>query len=398
MELKSISYSEYEGQPQEWRLEKLELGSINLLVGKNASGKTRVLNVINGLAKLFSSEIPNAFVSGNYDAVFVSKGKLYRYILECHDRKVVREEFVFDGKCVLRRGPGGGGTIFAKKENRTVQFQTPEAQLAVVARRDSLQHPFFECLHTWGKSLRHFAFGEHLGKKLFAVLAKDHPIDSDPKSTEQVISVFRQGTRLLGKRYKKAIMEHMAAIGYPLLGIGLKAPSGFQVVPPGPPAPQMVCLYVKEKGLRGVTEQHLISQGMFRALSLIIQLTYSQLSRKRSCVLIDDIGEGLDFERSCALLQLITTKFRNSCAQLIMATNDRFVMNSVPLQAWIILDRKKEVVSVYSYQNARKYFDEFKYTGMSNFDFFSMNFINKRLQEDEKTRNLRRRPNRTHLR
>jgi len=50
MQLTRLEYSEYEGKEQEWTLEGLTLGKRNLLVGKNATGKTRTLNVIAGLA------------------------------------------------------------------------------------------------------------------------------------------------------------------------------------------------------------------------------------------------------------------------------------------------------------------------------------------------------------
>src|ERR1043165_4494266 len=39
--LKSVQYSERLGTPKEWTLEPLTLGAINLIVGKNATGKTR---------------------------------------------------------------------------------------------------------------------------------------------------------------------------------------------------------------------------------------------------------------------------------------------------------------------------------------------------------------------
>jgi hypothetical protein len=34
-----------------------------------------------------------------------------------------------------------------------------------------------------------------------------------------------------------------------------------------------------------------MSQGMFRVLSLIIQVNYSVLAKKPNCILIDDIGK-----------------------------------------------------------------------------------------------------------
>ena len=76
MLLKSINYSEYKGTEQEWTLEGLTLGNRNLLVGKNATGKTRALSVIYGLARLLRGEqSPDKFRSGDNTAVFSEDGK-----------------------------------------------------------------------------------------------------------------------------------------------------------------------------------------------------------------------------------------------------------------------------------------------------------------------------------
>jgi len=45
---------------------------------------------------------------------------------------------------------------------------------------------------------------------------------------------------------------------------------------------------------------------MFRALSLIIQITYLKFKQKEQItILIDDIGEGLDFERANNLIKYL---------------------------------------------------------------------------------------------
>lgn len=54
MRLKSVSYSEFLGEPKEWSISDFTLEPINLVVGKNATGKTRTLNVLSGLGKLLS--------------------------------------------------------------------------------------------------------------------------------------------------------------------------------------------------------------------------------------------------------------------------------------------------------------------------------------------------------
>jgi hypothetical protein len=168
-------------------------------------------------------------------------------------------------------------------------------------------------------------------------------------------------------------MKDMDRIGYPLSDINVQAPSSIIIggTLPGP----VMGLCVQEKALAGVTEQIDMSQGMFRALSVIIQITYARMSNTANSILIDDIGEGLDFERSCELIRLLIEKATQSKVQLIIATNDRFVMNTVPLESWSVLQRSGGDSRVFNYVNSKTKFDEFKFTGMNNFDFFATDFL-----------------------
>ena len=59
-----------------------------------------------------------------------------------------------------------------------------------------------------------------------------------------------------------------------------------------------------------------------------------------------------------------------------MSTNDRFAMNNVPIEEWLIIRRVGNKVIFDNYQNSKKIFDDFKYTGLSNFDFFATSFGN----------------------
>jgi hypothetical protein len=87
-------------------------------------------------------------------------------------------------------------------------------------------------------------------------------------------------------------------------------------------------------------------------------------------MLIDDIGEGLDFERSEKLIKVIVGRGAKNL-QILMSTNDRFVMNAVDLAFWRIVDRKGSRVKIWDEDNDAKRFGGFKYTGLSNFDFFA---------------------------
>ena len=380
MQIKSLKYSEFAGEGNDWSLEETEWDSVTLLVGRNASGKSRTLRVVNGLARLVSGLGPMIFTAGTYHVRFDDDGTCIEYSLVIQDRKVVNEQFTRDGKVLLDRGVGGVGKIWAAKDEAHLDFQTPENELAVVARRDSLQHGFFEALHNWGRGVRFFQFGTEFGQKTFGyILDKKDPLL--PKNTEQVIGAFREGVKLGAEKFTAAILRDMNAVGYELEEIGLQPPTGLiieiQEIEPG----QFTCLYVKERALHTKTEQTAMSQGMFRALAIVIHLNFAAVSELPSCILIDDIGEGLDFERSCSLIEVTMAKAKEFSVQLIMSTNDRFVMNKVPLEYWAVIHREGHTCKLYTYRNAKEIFDEFKFTGLNNFDFFASRFVESRVQD-----------------
>ena len=371
MKLVDVNYVQSENTPREWRIGGIRFGPLNLLVGSNASGKSRTLNIVNGLARFLAGDSKVSIQSGDWNVTFDNEDKRLVYSLKVSDSKVTTEEFKVDDTVLLKRGAGGVGKIWAEKLQDFIDFQVPEDQLAAVARLDSIQHPFFEPLNTWGKSIYHYQFGTPLGKNTLGLINPGTKAEVNPRDPDQVIGIYRKGEKEFGERFKESIKTDMAEIGYLIDDVGTAPPISIIIHGPQP----FVALYVKESELGDVTDQGDMSQGMFRALSIIIQLNYSNLSGKPSCILIDDIGEGLDFERSCSLIKLLVGKAERSSVQLVMATNDRFVMNTVPLEAWTVLRRVGQKIKVYNHENSRKRFDEFKFTGMNNFDFFALNFL-----------------------
>lgn len=253
-----------------------------------------------------------------------------------------------------------------------LDFHSPSDKLAVVSRRDAIQHPFLESLYSWGKAARYFSFGTAMGQEHLAVFEAGSPQEElNLKDSNQAVIIFQKGKAKYGSDYVRLIVDDMKKIGYELEDILIqemgwignkRALSGISV---------------KEKELAAMTYHHEISSGMFRALSLIIQLNYSLLASLPSCIIIDDIGEGLDYIRSTALIELLIKKVEDTTrnVQLIMSTNDRFVMNSVPLKYWSVIRRFPHKAKFYNYRNSKPLFDEFEFTGLSNFDFFSSNYL-----------------------
>ena len=144
----------------------------------------------------------------------------------------------------------------------------------------------------------------------------------------------------------------------------------------------LLTMYTVESDLGFKNPQTQMSQGMWRALALVIHLNSCTFSKNKQLILIDDIGEGLDYERSVAIIDLLISKAKTNDIQLMMTSNDRFVMNKVPLEYWSVLKRKGGIVKMFNLRNSQKQFDKFKYIGLSNFDFFASDFFESEVTND----------------
>jgi len=374
MHLKNISYVEYRGTKREWALPSFSPVDVNLIVGKNASGKSRVISTIVALAQLLDGSRKLEFASGEYSILFEEEGQLdTQYHLAYHNAKVTSESLIVGERQLLTRGADGIGRIHAQRLACEIDFQAPQNELAAVARRDSIQHPFFEPLNEWAKGVLFYPFGTPLGREQLGLFSNEQeatPVNL--KAPNEVVPVFRAGEKTFGPVFVEAIKADMRRLGYSANAIGLKRPEGIKISAPVPG--ELLGLYVHESDLGGATEQLLMSQGMFRAFSLCIQLNYMRLAKRPTCVLIDDIGEGLDYDRSCRLIHLVMDHVKETGSQLIMTTNDRFVMNAVPLEKWALIDRVGGQCNLLDYRNSKEIFDEFKMTGLNNFDFLASDF------------------------
>jgi len=164
MKLRRLDYSQFEDKPGEWKTGECTFGDINLIVGRNATGKTKTLNVIRALAQLFSEVDELQWGEGNYKVEFEDDDKLVSYALEYTERKVVNEQLIIDGKPLLSRGPNGTGEIHLEQLKKGIEFQTSVHRVAAFAKRDSIQHPFLDRLYQWGQGLIRFNFGTLLGR------------------------------------------------------------------------------------------------------------------------------------------------------------------------------------------------------------------------------------------
>jgi energy-coupling factor transporter ATP-binding protein EcfA2 len=386
MILKNFEYSEFDGLPNEWSLKGLYLEKVNLLVGKNASGKSRTLNRIIQLADMltgtqsFSLDVVD---SACFLTEYVDGTDIYQYVLKTMNRAIVDENLTITKNnhktTFLTRGENGKGEIIYTIKNEKIEFQLPSNQPAALLKRDILQHPFLEKIFEWTNGIRYFSFGTSTGQGSFLApqdMEKIEKLSAENRirDTNNASALYLAGKNEFGKSFDDEIIECMGKIGYSLSNIALRQNPFFaiQLEDNNP----IFMMSVNETDRKAHLFQSQMSQGMFRALFLIIQIAYNLRKNISKTIIIDDIGEGLDFDRSSRLIKLlIEIAEKNDNIQLIMSTNDRFVMNKVPFKYWQLINRRGGECCVYNYENSREIFDEFKYTGLNNFDFLETDFI-----------------------
>ncbi|NDW19566.1 ATP-binding protein [Dysgonomonas sp. 216] len=368
MILNALKYIRSKGEAKEWVIEgrnedRVHFGNINLIVGKNAVGKSRTLAVIREIANLLSGsktiqDMP--YDNAGYELEFKDGGNLYEYIFAYTNDKVTDEKLFINGELRLDRSKG---RLYSTAFDDLVPFLFDENNLTTKGY-DAQMHPFIEKLVVWGRSLHNSAFTNQLEKNYQVKDLSELNSDLYAQKLEPValLQTFWQGKLRFGKTYIDKIKKGMEVMGYPIETIDiLEGKGGYS-------------LHVKEDELDDVTSQLEMSQGMFRALSFIVLLNFVMLSEISVCILVDDLGEGLDFERSKTLIDMIVEDLDNTSIQVFITTNDRYIMNKLPLQYWTVLRRYPNKTLFYNYFNSKEIFDDFKYTGLSNFDFLASDF------------------------
>ncbi len=363
MKIKSFKYK---NKDKNWEIEEVNFNNINLIVGQNATGKTRVIEAIKNLSSLLCGN--KATILNEIFEILLREEESnieYKYYLEKEGINIIKEKFeeIKDNnkKLLLERDKKGEGKIFSTKENNDIEFGIQNTQLAIVFKNDKIHHNYIKKIVGWAENSIFYAFAGNLGKLDFYSL-EEREEDYSLKDTEKVVKNYVKAREKHGKKLDEKIIFDLKKIGYSINKIGTLKISKLEF------------LYVKEDDLKKSTYQYEMSQGMFRALSIIIQLNICIIDNKGELIVIDDIGEGLDYERSTNLINLIIEKIKESKGQVLMTTNDRFVMNNVALEFWQVIKRENGNIKFYNIINSKENFEDFEYTGLNNFDFLARKF------------------------
>ncbi|WP_186102458.1 AAA family ATPase [Burkholderia gladioli] len=373
LKLRRLAYSLNHDEQNNWEIEWDKIDDLQMIVGVNTTGKTRLLNLIRGAAHIMAGNAQLPPGKDNFDFTLENGSATYRYKFSKEDTKVTSEILTINDELYLERKLGQPHRIRIEikeydgsaTQSKWIPFGITDNQLSLVAKRDTIQHPFLEPIIKWAENVDHQSFTAE-GSGFHIVLPTNSAFElTTARKTQTLIPIagfFKYGIDNYDKEFSEFVKEGMTKIGFPINKVDL--------IPfPQPNGQETLTVSLTEKGRTFPTHYHEMSSGMIRALSSIVRLRLCQLGTKGT-LLLDDIGEGLDYKRSVALIKFLLSEAEDSQIQLLMTTNDRFVMNEVPLDYWIILDRTNGTVSVKNSKNERSRFEKFMRLGLSNFDLF----------------------------
>lgn len=356
MRLYKLNYRQNFGSNEKnpWEIKDLILRDQNLIIGRNATGKTRTVHVINNFAKVIMGKVST---NGHWSAEFFKGKDIFFIELLIEGGIVKKEEIKINNDFKLKRN--SKAQIFSEKEKNFTNINPPQNEL-VLRKRDVKDYPFLEDLFHWASNVKGYLFG-----------------DTNP---QKILVPSNEADRLISLDTAPTVLAEMSEVSiqkviddFNQIGYGVESAKSSKVQHE---MLNLKMIEIKEKNLTFNTGQFELSQGMFRAFALLVMIQYILDSGKEDItILVDDLGEGLDYERSIKFTKLVFEKTKAENLQLIATTNDEYAADSVELENINVLERDGSTVRSYNYENSKEGFDEFKSTGLGNFDLFSSNFL-----------------------
>lgn len=351
MRIKSFSYKD-----AFYELESVDFQTTNLVVGQNATGKTRLLMGLNFLTKTLITDRQKSGGPLNLicttEFVTDNDGTL-EYSIMVKSGLVGRELLILDGRKIIERNPVSCKIYSFKTQNYEI-FTPPKDKLVIQIRRDTDAYPHIERLIDWAENSYGFRFGN-----VFQGWDNFFMLDDLPNIAEMYNSI--------NSKNQQMIINHLTTIGFQISQITAQVRDARTLI------------YIHEIGINKPITTIEISQGLLRTIYVLIFIQYLIDKKKTATIFIDDLGEGLDYKRATELGKILFRICEENKIQLIVTSNDSFLMETISITYWNVLTRNGKTVKSLNKFNQPDLFENFKYTGLSNFDFFSSDYIDSHL-------------------
>lgn len=348
MILKSFKYSS-----GEWSLEGLDLTESNLIVGKNSSGKSKFLLALESVMAVLSQKRAVSSLD-DFDAEILLQdtNDFISYNVSYARGKVVGEYLLLNGNPVISRD-----SLMASINGD--KAYPPADKLLMHVRRDVLKNPEIEKVIKW---------------------AEESVIKSFIGNDIYFHNEYHDYLSNFSNEMKYHLVSMINQVGFPVSNIDTldnhfnrgmskdkRSEDDFN---------KLAYMVIEEKNV-GLLIHTELSSGMWRTIKLLI-LIEQLISLKHPALLaVDDLGEGLDYSRASKVGRLLVDVCKDNGIQLIATSNEEFMMNIVDISNWNILMRNGRIVKSISSKICPEEFRAFKYSGLSNYDFFTSDFLNR---------------------
>ena len=347
--LKSFSYS-----TAAWHLDRLVFDGTNLIIGKNTAGKSRTLDALNRVRLLIARGEGLEKTSGfETELVFADGEDEIKLALKISKNKVAREELSVNGKKIIHRNSRSA-------EIQKEKINPPADRFIMHVRRDTEKYPEIEKLIKWADNsiIRSF-------------------IDDRKPTQSELFDLVHEFTPDM----KRHVVEMANKVGFPLVKFDTidNILKGYSNLPAESKA-KFKYIFFHEKGIGQPLLLQELSNGMRRTLQLLIMIEQLLLYKSNGdpvFIAIDDLGEGLDYSKPTGVGRLLFDICREHGMQLMATSNEEFMMNIVDIGEWNILVRKDQTVKSLNAANHPELFDEFRFSGLDNFDLFTSDVLNR---------------------
>ena len=284
------------GYIDEWSMDNICLNDLNLIVGKNSTGKTRALKVLKVFVK---SIIEGKFVLGHFVFCFkTDENEAIVYEIK-HSKGSIYEKITINGSNILLNRNEETAEIYSYSEEKSQIIHPPANKLTLHVRRDVNEYPFFEKIVKWAEMVHFFNFGH-----LHASSSFDNLSEEKEKTFSSNLSIGEMVSELSLKG-KSDVITTFNEFGYNLTDIAPDLQKDKKEI------------VVNENYLTQSISESSISQGMFRALSLLVFIQFMLEKKSLKTIIIDDLCEGLDYERSSKLGKKIFDILKENDVQTI---------------------------------------------------------------------------------
>lgn len=333
-----------------WSLNNIHLQGLTLLVGPNAVGKSKTLDSILRVSD---------YITGR--KLIQEKSSFSTQIRLEDSLDSIEYSFSVKLGLISSEALSVNGEIKVQRNSQSAFFfgeevNPPLSRLLLGSRRDTEKYPQIERIMSFFESVSLFSFSQIIpGKKV---------VDPITIGGIDVAGLFAK----LSDKSRETIVTKLNDLGFK---VGKLYP--FETV-------SNTLIAMKEEGVDSEFVMWAFSTGLIRVVSLLTYLFYLSETNKEGIILIDDLGEGLDYHRSTKLGSFVCDFCRENGIQLVLTTNDSFLMNVIDINNWNVLSREGSTVSAISTATDPELFADFKLTGLSNYDFFRSDFIAKNRQ------------------